>query len=62
MEKQVEKYLQRCIFDDTVSLEEMRANSVTGPYLESCLRGDIWQFEQCVKMIFINNSDRLGGY
>ncbi|MAW33122.1 MAG: hypothetical protein CMK56_01795 [Proteobacteria bacterium] len=62
MEKQVEKYLQRCIFDDTVSLEEMRTNSVTGPYLESCLTGDIWQFEQCVKMIFINNSDELGVY
>ena len=60
MDKQVEKYLQRCIFDDTLSLEEMQGNSLTGPYLKSCQRGDVWQFEQCVKIIFINNPDGLG--
>ncbi len=59
MEMQVEKYLQRCVFDDTVSLKEMLRNSFTGPYLESCLKNDMWQFEQCVKMIFINNLDNL---
>ena len=35
---QVEGYLQRCIFDDTINLEEMRKNSITGPYLDNCLK------------------------
>ena len=30
---QVEGYLQRCIFDDTIGLDAMLRNSSTGPYL-----------------------------
>jgi ubiquinone/menaquinone biosynthesis C-methylase UbiE len=55
-ESQVEKYLQRCLFDDTLSLQEMMANPITGPYLETCQRDDMWQFSQSVTMIFMNVS------
>jgi len=53
-EHQVERYLQRCLFDDTVSLKDMWANSVTGPYLETCHENGTWRFSQRVSMIFIN--------
>jgi SAM-dependent methyltransferase len=55
-ETQVERYLQRCLFDDTVSLKEMMENPVTGPYLETCRRNGMWQFSQHVTLIFINSS------
>ncbi|CAN0592740.1 unnamed protein product, partial [Laminaria digitata] len=55
-ERQVERYLQRCLFDDTVSLDEMLTNPVTGPYLETCRKDGRWQFAQCVTMIFLNVS------
>jgi SAM-dependent methyltransferase len=55
-ERQVERYLQRCLFDDTVSLKEMLSNPVTGPYLETCRKNGIWQFAQRVTMIFVNAS------
>ena len=32
---QVEGYLQRCIFDDTIDLQAMLSNSFTGPYLKA---------------------------
>ena len=54
MEIEVEQYLQRCVFDDTVSLNQMLTNSITGPYLESCRKNGMWQFSQHVDMIFIN--------
>jgi hypothetical protein len=53
-ERQVERYLQRCLFDDTVSLKEMLSNPVTGPYLETCRKNGMWQFTQHVTMIFVN--------
>ncbi|MDC0196480.1 class I SAM-dependent methyltransferase [Gammaproteobacteria bacterium] len=55
-ERQVERYLQRCLFDDTVSLEEMLSNPITGPYLETCRKNGQWQFSQRVSMIFVNAS------
>jgi SAM-dependent methyltransferase len=36
----VQGFLQRCAFDDTVSLEEMEAAPVLGDYLASCRRPD----------------------
>ena len=54
MEMEVERYLQRCVFDDTVSLRQMLDNPITGPYLESCQKNGMWQFSQHVDMIFIN--------
>ena len=35
-----EGFLQRCAFDDTVSLDEMEAAPVLGEYLASCRRAD----------------------
>ena len=35
-----EGFLQRCAFDDTISLEEMEAAPVLGAYLASCRRRD----------------------
>lgn len=55
-ESQVERYLQRCLFDDTLSLKEMMANPITGRYLETCRRDGMWQFAQSVTMIFMNVS------
>ena len=51
---QVEGYLQRCIFDDTINLEEMRKNPITGPYLDNCLKDGKWRFQQEVMLIFLS--------
>lgn len=53
-EQKVERYLQRCFLDDTVSLKDMLTNNVTGPYLETCRKNGMWQFTQQVIMIFVN--------
>ena len=58
-ERQVEGYLQRCLFDDTLSLKEMLSNNVTGPYLERCRKNGAWEFAQHVTMIFVNPSTDL---
>ena len=49
---QVEGYLQRCLFDDTIDLTAMQANSFTGPYLATCLRDGQWHFKQHVTLFF----------
>ena len=51
---QVEGYLQRCIFDDTIDLEAMRKNMITGPYLDNCLKDRRWRFKQEVMLIFLS--------
>ncbi len=51
---QVEGYLQRCVFDDTINLETMLRNSITGPYLETCFKDGQWRFKQQVMMIFLS--------
>tara|TARA_B100000989_G_C19448922_1_gene430812 strand:+ start:86 stop:922 length:837 start_codon:yes stop_codon:yes gene_type:complete len=51
---QVEGYLQRCIFDDTIDLQTMLNNSATGPYLNSCIKNKHWQFKQQVMLIFLS--------
>jgi len=50
----VEAYLQRCLFDDTLSLQQMLRDPLMGPYLESCRSASGWQFQQRVKMIFFS--------
>ena len=50
---QVEGYLQRCIFDDTINLEAMFNNSITGPYLKNCIKAGMWNFKQQVILIFL---------
>ncbi len=51
---QVEGYLQRCVFEDTISLDAMLRNSVTGPYLKSCTKNGKWRFKQEVMLIFLS--------
>ena len=53
---QVQRYLQRCIFDNTIELPDMLANSITGPYLKSCLKESKWHFKQEVMMIFLSKT------
>ena len=55
-ESVVERYLQRCLFDDTLRLTDMLDNSVSGPYLEGCYSNGVWQFAQRVPMIFNDTS------
>ncbi len=49
----VEGFLQRCAFDDTVSLAEMRRAPRLGPYLDGCVdaRGT-WTFDQEVALLW----------
>ena len=54
--EQVEGYLQRCIFDDTIGLDAMLQSPVTGPYLNECLLNGVWSFDQQVMLFFITAS------
>lgn len=51
----VEGYLQRCAFDDSVSLEAMEAGDRLGPYLAECRdeASGRWRFEQHVDLILV---------
>ncbi|MGF1455514.1 MAG: class I SAM-dependent methyltransferase [Alphaproteobacteria bacterium] len=49
----IEGFLQRCVFDDTVSLDALLQNAVTGDYLASCRSGSAWRFRQRVLLMFI---------
>jgi hypothetical protein len=49
----VEGFLQRCLFDDTVTLADLLRGPRTGPYLEGCRTGEGWRFPQRVKLIVI---------
>lgn len=51
--QQVEGYLQRCVFDDGISLDAMLEVPATGDYLRGCLHEGEWRFRQRVKLIFI---------
>ena len=42
----VEGYLQRCVFDDSVSLERMLATEPLGAYLRGCRDATGWRFAQ----------------
>lgn len=48
----VEGYLQRCLFDDSLSLEAMMAEPAIAQYLAQCRNAEGWHFQQRVKMIF----------
>ena len=51
----IERYLQRCVFDNSISLEEMTQNPLTGGYLNMCKKHDTWEFSQKVMLIFLNH-------
>lgn len=48
-----EGFLQRCAFDDSVSLEQMEAAPVLGDYLADCRSGDTWTFEHEVLLLWM---------
>jgi SAM-dependent methyltransferase len=54
----VEGYLQRCAFDDSVSLPEMMAAPRLGAYLRGCRDedGDAWRFHQEVDVLLLGSA------
>lgn len=54
----VESYLQRCAFDDSVSLQEMMRAPHLGPYLRDCRDEDagLWRFHQEVDVLLLGPS------
>lgn len=49
----VEGYLQRCVFDDSVTLAEMQATEPLAGYLASCRHPQGWRFGQRVGLMTI---------
>ena len=47
----VEGYLQRCVFDDTVSLAEMQARAPLSEWLAAAQTADGWRFPQVVHLM-----------
>lgn len=49
-----ERYLQRCLFDDDLTLDEMMADEHLGPYLRDCIDegNNVWRFRQRTWMMF----------
>jgi SAM-dependent methyltransferase len=54
----VEGYLQRCAFDDSVSLQEMMAAPHLGPYLRDCRDedGGVWRFHHEVDVLLLGSA------
>jgi SAM-dependent methyltransferase len=54
----VEGYLQRCAFDDSVSLQEMMTAPTLGPYLRSCRDHDagLWRFHHEVDVLLLGSA------
>ena len=54
----VEGYLQRCAFDDSVSLQEMLAAPHLGAYLRDCRDEDagLWRFHQEVDVLLLGSA------
>lgn len=49
----VEGYLQRCVFDDSVSLAEMQARAPMAKWLQAARAADGWRFPQLVHLMDI---------
>jgi desulfoferrodoxin (superoxide reductase-like protein) len=47
----VEAYLQRCVFDDTIRLEDLENNTQTRDYILQCKDQNGWSFSQEVSLI-----------
>ena len=47
----VEGYLQRCVFDDTVTLAQMQSHAPVADWLEACRHADAWRFPQVVHLL-----------
>ncbi len=50
---QVEGFLQRCVFDDTVRMADLLARDPTGAYLAERVDASGWRFPQRVKLLFV---------
>ncbi len=52
-----ERYLQRCLFDDSIALDDMLAHPRLGEYLRSCIdrASGMWRFPQRVWLIFFGD-------
>ena len=48
-----EGFLQRCAFDDAVTLEQMESAPILGDYLAGCRDGDRWTFEHEVALLWL---------
>ncbi len=60
-----ERYLQRCLFDDTISLDRMLADQPMGEYLQSCIdnTSGTWRFPQKASLVFFGEVGRsIGDY
>lgn len=55
-EAAVEGFLQRCVFDDANSLDDMMQAPKVGDYLSSCRTDGAWRFPQTVRLIFIGET------
>ena len=49
----VEGYLQRCVFDDTASLNEMLSTEPLGEYLRGCRDTSGWRFGQRARLMTV---------
>lgn len=52
-DERVEGFLQRCVFDDSVPLETMRAREPTAGYLAACRDETGWRFPQRVALVTV---------
>ena len=60
-----ELYLQRCLFDDTLSLDDMLADQRMGDHLRSCMdkTSGMWRFPQKAWLIFFGElAESIGDY
>ncbi len=52
----IEGFLQRCVFDDTVSLRRMEAEGAVGAYLATCAGEEGYRFSQVVDVLTWENA------
>ncbi len=60
-----ERYLQRCLFDDSLSLDDMMTDRLMGEHLRACIdtSNNIWRFPQKVWLIFFGEMAKsIGEY
>jgi hypothetical protein len=51
----LESYLQRCAFDDSISLEKMLSCGSLGQYLANCKKDGAYRFQQSVDVLVFGN-------
>jgi len=53
-----QRYLQRCLFDDDITLDQMQSDATLSAYLDECrdTAAGVWRFRQRTWMIFYGDS------